>query len=318
MLNVQHITKKQGDAFVLKDISFKQPQGQRLAIMGETGSGKSSLMKIISGFVQPDEGRVEFWGKKVLGPDEQLIAGHPKIAYLSQHVELRNNYWVHEVLEYANTLDQDEADELFRICQIDHLLNRKTNGNLSGGERQRIATARLLVNKPELLLLDEPFSHLDLIHRQIMKELLRKISTQYGISSILVSHEPLDVLEWADRILIIQDGQLIADGKPDEVYRNPKNDYCAGLLGKYYRIPVVLATELSGGFSFAGETLFVRPEQFIISLTGAGVKVEVKDKRFVGHAYELDVQVGETLFSIFTSDRQIQVGQYIHVRLYHL
>lgn len=320
MLSVQSISKKQGEEYILHDISFNQPEGQRLAIMGETGSGKSSLLKIISGFLQADEGRVDYFGQKVLGPDEQLIAGHPKIAYLSQHFELRNNYWVHEVLEYANKLDQKEADELFHICQINHLLSRRTNGNLSGGERQRIATARLLVNKPQLLLLDEPFSHLDLIHRQTMKQLLRDVSAKYGISTILVSHEPQDVLEWADRLLLIKDGKLIADGKPDQLYRSPENDYCAGLLGKYYRISLALASEMSGGFSITGKDgmVYLRPEQLQVSLDGSGSAAEVVEKRFVGHAYELDIRVKGEAVSLYSADLNIQSGQQIQVRLYHL
>lgn len=320
MLSVQFISKKQGEGYILQQISFEQPEGQRLAIMGETGSGKSSLLKIISGFLQADEGRVEYFGQKVLGPDEQLIAGHPMIAYLSQHFELRNNYWVHEVLEYANKLDQKEADALFRICQIDQLLNRRTNGNLSGGERQRIATARLLVNKPQLLLLDEPFSHLDFIHRQTMKKLLKEVSDTYGISTILVSHEPQDVLEWADRLLMIKDGKIIADGKPDQLYRSPENDYCAGLLGKYDRISSALASEMSGGFSVSGKdgSVYIRPEQVQVSLDGSGVVATVLAKRFIGHAVELEIRMNGEAISLYTADLNIQEGQQIHVRLQYL
>ncbi|MFZ9299567.1 MAG: ABC transporter ATP-binding protein [Chitinophagaceae bacterium] len=320
MLAVRHITKKEGEEYILHNISFEQPEGQRLAIMGETGSGKSSLLKVISGFLQPDEGRVDYYGEKVLGPDEQLIAGHAKIAYLSQHFELRNHYWIHEILEYANKLDQQEADELFRICQIDHLLNRRTNGNLSGGERQRIATARLLVNKPTLLLLDEPFSHLDLIHRQIMKQLLKDVSKKYGISTILVSHEPQDVLEWADRLVFIRNGKIVCDGIPDHIYHNPQDDYIAGLLGKYYRISLGLASAMSGGFSVTGKDgyIYVRPEQFEISLVDTGVYAAVIAKRFLGHVYEIDIQVKGELFSLFTSDLNIQVGQTVPIRLNYL
>ena len=320
MLSVQSIGKKRGEDYLLHHISFEQPEGQRLAIMGETGSGKSSLLKIIAGFMQVDVGRVEFFGKKVLGPDEQLIAGHPSIAYLSQHFELRNNYWVHEILEYANKLDQHEADELFRICQIDHLLNRRTNGNLSGGEKQRIATARLLVNKPKWLLLDEPFSHLDLIHRQTMKQLLKDVSDKFGITTILVSHEPQDILEWAERLIIIQDGKIIKDGKPLSIYREPENDYTAGLLGKFYSIPLALASRMSGGFKISGNDglLRIRPEQLTITLDADGVEASVIEKRFVGHAFELDVQVEDISLSLYSNDVNIEPGQYIRIRLQQL
>lgn len=320
MLSVKNISKQQGENQVLRNISFEQPEGQRLAIMGETGSGKSSLLKIISGLLQPDEGSIAFFDEKVLGPDEQLIAGHPKIAYLSQHVELRNNYWVHEVLEYANRLDQESASELFRICQIDHLLDRRTNGNLSGGERQRIATARLLVNKPRLLLLDEPFSHLDLIHRGIMKQLLKDVSMKYGISTILVSHEPEDVFEWADRLVILRDGSIVSDGIPDQIYRSPLDDYSAGLLGKYDKLSLALASEMSDGFAHSGKdgSIYVRPEQFEIRMDTVGVFANVIAKRFLGNTYELDVEVRGEKISLYTTDTTIQIGQKIQIRLQYL
>lgn len=320
MLSVQSIGKKRGEDYLLRNISFEQPEGQRLAIMGETGSGKSSLLKIISGFMQADEGRVDFFGKKVLGPDEQLIAGHPSIAYLSQHFELRNNYWVHEILEYANKLEQHEADELFRICQIDHLLNRRTNGNLSGGEKQRIATARLLVNRPKLLLLDEPFSHLDLIHRQTMKQLLKDVSDRFGITTILVSHEPQDILEWAERLIIIKDGMIIKDGKPLPIYLEPDNDYTAGLLGKFYLIPLALASKMAGGFQLTGKdgVLRVRPEQLAFTQDADGVEAKVLEKRFVGHAFELEVMVQELSLSLYSNDAHIEPGQHFRIRLQQL
>jgi iron(III) transport system ATP-binding protein len=316
MLHVQQIEKKQGDRLLLRDVSFEQPEGQRLAIMGETGSGKSTLLKIISGLVQPDGGKVEFEGKKVLGPDEQLIAGHPKIAYLSQHFELRNNYWVHEILEYANKLEEGEAEALFRICQIDHLLERKTNGNLSGGEKQRIATARLLINKPKWLLLDEPFSHLDIIHRQTMKEVLQDLGTRLGITCLLVSHEPGDVLGWANRLLILRDGAILQEGTPEEIYHHPKNDYCAGLLGPFQRISIKLGYALAAGFQPVIDQgmVRIRPEQ-LVRVADGGLHAVITHRQFLGHqyAYKLDV-AGEQL-TMYSFESGLAVGMTIQIRL---
>jgi iron(III) transport system ATP-binding protein len=133
MLRVEGIDKSIDKNQVLKNIYFNQDQFQKLVIAGETGSGKSTLLKIIAGFIQPDAGMVEFEGKRVLGPNEQLIAGHSDIAYLSQHFELRNNYWVEDMLQLANQLDKNQTDIIFNICKIHHLLRRKTK-QLSGGE----------------------------------------------------------------------------------------------------------------------------------------------------------------------------------------
>jgi ABC-type multidrug transport system ATPase subunit len=124
MLEVTGIGKQENGHFILKDVGFTQNPFQKIVIAGETGSGKTTLLKIIAGWIQPGTGEIRFNQKKVLGPDEHLIPGHAGIAYLSQHFELRNNYWVHEILEYANTLTPEAADALYNVCRIDHLLKR--------------------------------------------------------------------------------------------------------------------------------------------------------------------------------------------------
>src|ERR1700722_3033857 len=204
----------------LRGISFSQQRGQKLAVAGATGSGKSTLLKMIAGLVQPDEGVILFDGLRVSGPAETLVPGHPDIAYLSQDFELRNNYRVDEVLSYANELTEEEAGLLYAICRIDHLLRRRTD-QLSGGERQRIALARLLVRPPKLLLLDEPYSNLDRVHKEILRSVIGDIADSMGISCILVSHDPQDILSWADEILVLNGGRLIQKASPERVYRQP-------------------------------------------------------------------------------------------------
>ena len=218
----------------LKNISFTHRKGRRLAVVGETGSGKSNLLKIIGGLATPPEGAVLFEGHRVLGPLERLIPGEPGIAYLSQHFELWNNYHVNEILSYNNDLGPEDAAELYKLCHIDHLLQRRTD-QLSGGERQRIALARLLVHPPRLLLLDEPFSNLDMIHKRILKKVIADTAARFDITCILVSHDPRDVLPWAHEILVLRDGRLIQQGSPLEVYSRPLEEYTAALLGDYTR-----------------------------------------------------------------------------------
>src|ERR1700754_4544564 len=132
ILSVSNLHKQINPFFAVRDVSFVQQPLQQIAIVGETGSGKSTLLKMIAGLIQPDGGSIYFEDIKIKGPDEQLIAGHPAIAYLSQHYELRNNYRMEELLEYASKLSSKQAAELYRLCRIDHLMQRKT-GQLSGG-----------------------------------------------------------------------------------------------------------------------------------------------------------------------------------------
>jgi iron(III) transport system ATP-binding protein len=213
-------------------IDFVQRKGGHLAIAGETGSGKSTLLKIIAGLATPEAGTVFFEGARVRGPMERLIPGEPGIAYLSQYFELWHHYKVEEVLSYRNDLSPGEADGLYRLCHIDHLLGRRTD-QLSGGERQRIALARLLVYPPRLLLLDEPFSNLDMNHKRLLKKVIRDVTALYAITCILVSHDPYDTLAWADALLILKEGRIHQQGSPREVYSRPRDEYSAGLLGEY-------------------------------------------------------------------------------------
>lgn len=222
---------------------------------------------MIAGLLQPDEGNVYFEGVRVLGPEEQLLPGHPKIAYLSQHFELRNNYKVHELLEMTNQLDWSSAQQIFDVCRISHLLMRRSD-ELSGGEKQRIALAKQLTSFPKLLLLDEPFSNLDRVHKELIRSVIDDICTTLKVTCLLVSHDATDLLSWADRIIIMQDGQVVQQGTPKQLYHHPVNEYVAALMGDYNLINTktheVFLQLLGEGVR--GKRALIRPEQLAISV----------------------------------------------------
>lgn len=278
-------------------ISFSQEKGRKLAIAGETGSGKSTLLKMIGGLTEVGSGEVRFEGSRVLGPLERLVPGQPGIAYLSQHFELWNNYRVGEVLSYGNDLSDQESGELYGICRIAHLLSRRTD-QLSGGERQRIALARLLVKPPRLLLLDEPFSNLDMIHKDVLKRVIRDIGDKLSITCILVSHDPLDLMAWADEIVVLRDGGIVQRGVPEEVYRRPVDEYVAGLFGKYNRI---------------GKT-FVRPEDIEI-IEGGNLSGRVENVIFQGSYCDVEVQLKNSRLLVRTVRFGLSVGDIVFLRL---
>ncbi len=316
-LEVKNISKQQQGIVTVNNVSFVLPQFRKLAIAGETGSGKSTLMKIIAGLVQPDEGEVIMNGKKVKGPMEKLLAGNIEIAYLSQHFELRNNYRVEEELDYLNQLNKDQALQLFAVCRIQHLLKRKTT-EVSGGEKQRISLARLLLSSPQLLLLDEPYSNLDIIHKNILKKVVNNVAEQLNITCILVSHDPNDLLSWADEILIMKEGNIIQQGIPEHIYHQPENEYVAALLGSYN----VLSTALFNAFVYAPVNegdykILVRPEQFVInSLQSKFIKGKVKGVRFLGSAYEVDVVLdNQEEITVKTNGMNVSEGDVIRVSL---
>lgn len=314
LLLVNGISRLEKGEYAVKDVSFVQNPFQKIAIAGETGSGKTSLLKMIAGLVQPDAGEILFEGKRVLGPFEKLLPGHPRIGYLSQHFELRNNYRVEEELESKNQLDENEAERIYTVCRIDHLVKRKTD-QLSGGERQRIVLARLLTTSPSLLLLDEPFSNLDPIHKGIIKSVIQDIGEQLKITCMMVSHEAADTLSWADLILVMKDGQILQKGSPENIYRNPKDQYCAALFGDYNVIDDESYLRLTGK-SFQKKELLIRPEGLqLTNGTEKTISGFVREILFWGSHYTVHVAAGAKLYKVKTGSVDFSIGDSVRLRL---
>jgi ABC-type Fe3+/spermidine/putrescine transport system ATPase subunit len=316
LLKVSGISRLEEGIVVLKNISFIQQPFQKLVIAGATGSGKTTLLKIIAGLTQPTSGRVEFKGQTIKGPGEKLIPGHVSIAYLSQHFELRNHYKVEEILHMASRLSDEEAAMTYTICKIDHLLKRWTH-QLSGGERQRIALARLLVSNPELLLLDEPYSNLDVVHKNILKFILNEISERLNISCIIVSHDPADILSWANEIIVLQNGEIVQKASPEEVYKKPVNEYAAALFGKYNLISSSLSEAFSGVTKKEMRAnSFIRPEQFtIVSDKDKGLKSKIEKVLFMGSYYEVEANISGNTITLNTDISTLKKGDSVFVSI---
>lgn len=313
LLSVNQISKQANGVFALENISFSQPALKKISIAGETGSGKTTLLKIIAGLVQPDSGEVLFEGKRVEGPLEKLLPGHPAIGYLSQHFELRNNYRVEEELEARRLVSEARAIHIYEVCRISHLLKRKTD-QLSGGERQRIVLARLLTTSPKLLLLDEPFSNLDAIHRELMRSIADDIVEELQTTCILVSHEAADSLSWADEIMVLKDGRFVERGKPEELYYSPGSEYTAALFGEYNLVPDELAAAIAGREEGTGRRLFLRPGQLTLA-TGEepGLPGVVESVRFWGCFYRAIVKTGNVLLKVQLTGPSVKPGEAVRL-----
>jgi len=317
-LSIKGVEKQYDGNPVLKNLSFSLDRGGQLGIAGATGSSKTTLLRIIAGLLQADGGSVWLDGKRVEGPDEKLIPGHSSIGFLSQHFELRNNYRVIDELEVASVLTREKEEKLYSLCQISHLLSRKTT-SLSGGERQRIALARVLLKSPSLLLLDEPFSNLDPDHKRTMKQVLKKISHEFGITTILVSHDGADLLSWADSLLLMHEGQIIQEGSPQMLYQNPINEYVAGLLGNYTKIdkndPPTLVGFFENNYNLQNFPLFIRPEHLVFdNATSRHLEVKVGNSYFMGNYFLVEVEVGEKVILVQTNQLFYRPGDTAFVR----
>lgn len=310
LLEVRNIIKQQPDRIIIDNISFPQQALQKIAITGESGAGKSTLLKIISGHLQADAGTVLFNGEKVIGPEEKLLAGHKGIAYLSQHYELHNNYVVKDLIWFQVNMEEAEAGRLFDICRISHLLLRRTN-QLSGGEKQRIALCMLLVKHPRLLVLDEPFSNLDPIHKNTLKAVLEDVTTRLQITCLLASHDPNDTLSWANEILVIREGRIVQQGTPKQIYYQPVNEYVAGMFGKYN---VLRPTQASRFGIEAGKELLLRPEAFTIN-DKDGQKGMIQKISFWGSFYEVEIILSDLKIVVRVTKNEWTNGEEVLVRL---
>ncbi|QEC66886.1 ABC transporter ATP-binding protein [Panacibacter ginsenosidivorans] len=313
LLEVQHISKHIAGNLIVDDINFKQGALQKVAIAGESGAGKTTLLKIISGHAQADSGTVLFNGKRVIGPEEKLLPGHKEIAYLSQEHDLLHNYKVEELVWFENQLTHDEAATLFEICQIDHLLKRKTD-QLSGGEKQRIALCMLLIKSPKMLILDEPFSNLDPIHTDILKAVLEDITGRLQITCMLTSHDPHDTLSWADEVIVMKEGKIIQQGTPQTIYHKPVNEYVAGMFGKYNLLNPEQAALF--GIEANGKNVMLRPEEFVISTNAKeAVKGIIQKISFWGSFYEAEVLVNDVKIVVRMMRNEWKVGEEVCVNV---
>lgn len=315
ILEVSALSRMEEGALVVNNISFSQEQGQKLAIAGATGSGKTSLLKMIAGLSAPTSGTLLFEGKPIEGPNERLIPGHPSIAYLSQYFELRNHYRVKDFLSMAAKLPEAEADVIYHLCRISHLLTRWTH-QLSGGEKQRIALARLLITSPKLLLLDEPFSNLDPFHKNILKCVIDDLSNSSNITCILVSHDPVDTLPWADEILVLKEGKLVQQSKPEDVYFNPVDEYVATLFGKYNVLTKKVAEVFSGLRNGDNKhSNFIRPHRIKLVRQDNGKEARIVRKRFMGSYYEIEVMMQEQSLTLYTTNEDVKEEQTVFISL---
>jgi iron(III) transport system ATP-binding protein len=217
------------DRPVLEDVNLQIEKGAIVGIVGASGGGKSSLLKIIAGLLDPTSGSIYFNRKRVLGPSERLVPGHEDIQLVNQDFGLDNYHTVYEnILQKMLYLPRDVrsvfCEELIDLVDLNLLKNQQAI-SLSGGEQQRLAIARALAAEPEVLLLDEPFSHLDAHLKMKLGNYIQLLAKRRKMTCILVSHEGQDILEWCTTIHFFHKGKLTRSDSPEAFYHSPTSLY---------------------------------------------------------------------------------------------
>lgn len=213
---------------------FIQP-GKITAIIGESGSGKSTLLRMLYGLLSPDEGEVQFKGERIWGPEEKLIPGHSAMKMVTQDTDGLNIFakvWENVAVLLPNTdvkAKEVNTRQVLKQLNILHLAEKRVV-DLSGGQKQRVAIARALITEPEVLLLDEPFNQVDTSFREGLQQDIRQVVKETGLTVIMVSHDPAEVLSMADELVVLQEGEILESGLPTVLYDNPQYLYTAKLL----------------------------------------------------------------------------------------
>ncbi len=280
MIRATHIELYYGDKGILADVSLSLDQGGIYGLIGESGRGKTTLLKILSGHLDATKGEVFCGESRVVGPSQLLIPGHPNIELVNQDFALDLHQTAEEnVRNRILNLQAEDRDEmvlelleLLRLNQVQSQLAK----TLSGGEQQRLSLARALAREPEVLMLDEPFVHLDQGLRLEVMHYLKRLNEIRNTTILLVSHDGFELMGFAEKIIYLSDeGKIAHAGNPDEMYYRPVSTQQGRLLG--------LLNEVKIG----GEDVTFRPNEY--SFESGGKELEIE--------FESEVKSG--MFSLF-------------------
>lgn len=295
------------DEPTLKNISFKVAKGTNLALIGESGCGKSTLLKIIYGLYDLDEGEIFWNNEQVLGPKHHLVPGMPFMKYLAQDFDLMPFITVAEnVGKYLSNFYPEEKKqriiELLEVVEMTDFANEKVK-YLSGGQMQRVALAKALALAPELLLLDEPFSHIDNFLKNSLRRKIFKYLKEKEITCIIATHDANDVLSFSDEVLVLRNGEILDIGNTKEIYSYPGSFYVASLFGEVNEI------------KWEDNVLYVYPHQLEVA-ENSTFEVEVKETYFRGSNYLVEaIFNNQTVFFESRYDIPLQSSVGLQIKL---
>ena len=232
-IKLQNIRKRFGETVALDDLSLEFCDGKLTTLLGPSGCGKSTLLNLISGILPPTSGSIYFGDRDVtsLSPDKRNIGLVFQNYALYPHMTVGENIaFPLEIKKVSKKERLERAAEFAKLLRIEDYFNRKPS-QLSGGQQQRVAIARALAKEPEILLLDEPLSNLDARLRLEMREEIRRLQLETGITTIFVTHDQEEALSISDHILLLKKGRIQQYGLPQELYDEPCNPFVADFLG---------------------------------------------------------------------------------------
>lgn len=298
---LKNISHSYDTAEVLKNIDITIHKGEFFTLLGPSGCGKTTLLRILAGFIEPTKGNVLIDNEDITNlPPEKRNMG-----IVFQNYALFPNMTVRENIAYglkirkkSRQIIKEKSDYYMELSGLKELEGRKIH-ELSGGQQQRVAIARALVIEPQMLLLDEPMSNLDVALRVKMREEIREIQQKIGITTLFITHNQQEALAISDKIAVMKDGNVLQIGTPREIYNSPNQEFVANFVGTSNRLSPDECIKLGISMPQNQSCCFIRPEQMCLTENPEfGIPVKVVNSRFAGVYYEYFVASGSTDYRI--------------------
>ncbi len=330
LIELKGITKEYDGSLALDNVDLYIRDGEFLTLLGPSGCGKTTLLRIIAGFVTPTSGTVLIDGKDMKGvpPHKRQVNTVFQKYALFPHLNVFDNIAFGMKLKHAPKKDiERDVNAMLKLVNLEGYGKRWID-QLSGGQQQRVAIARALVNKPQVLLLDEPLGALDLKLRKEMQVELKRMQRQLGITFVFVTQDQEEALPMSDTIVVMKDGVIQQIGRPTDIYNEPKNPFVADFIGESNIIPGVMLEDykvrmkgmtfpcVDAGFGKNVEVdVVIRPEDIdIVDPSAARISGKVVSVVFMGVHYEIDVDCGGYEWVVHSTD-YAAVGQQVGISI---
>lgn len=309
MLEVNNISFGYDQKEVLQQISFQAKKGEYVAIIGESGCGKSTLLEVVYGLLHIEKGSIFWKGQKLLGPHFYLVPGEPFMKYLPQDFDLMPFTTVAENVGkfLPNRFPKEKlarTTELLEVVDMTSFAEVKVK-NLSGGQKQRVALAKVLAKEPELLLLDEPFSHIDNFRKNNLRRKLFSYLKEKNIGCLVATHDSTDALSFADKILVMKSGKILTEGTPEKLYHAPETKYIASFFGDVNEI----SCRDLGIKNAERETLLLYPNQLKI-VKKSDIKIKIRSSFFKEGVYLIAAELNEQVVFVEHEKRLEKGAEY--------
>ena len=283
-----------GNICISRDISLDIYEGEIFTILGKSGSGKTTFLRMIAGLENPNSGEIIIDKNIVYSKQINVQSKDRQVAVVFQNYALLPHLSIASNITFGSNTSKEQLEDVLEKTKLKGQENKLPH-ELSGGQQQRVALARAIINKPKILLLDEPLSNIDTELRAHLRTELKEMIKAFGITALFITHDKEDAFYLSDRIAIMNDGNILQTGTAKDIYHHPADLYCANFLGKMTKI---------------SENSYIRPEHIHICDNG-NFNATIKSIVFYGSFYEIIIQTQNEELLVHSFDDNLEVNQNI-------